>query len=427
MNYQQTLDYLYTFLDSEAKLPRRPAEFNLPRTRALLDDLGNPQRQLRCVVIAGTKGKGSTAVMLESITRAAGYHTGVWSSPHLHSYRERIQVDRLPISREALVAAVADVQPALDRFDSAQYGIPSVFEVGFGLALRHFAAQNVDLAILEVGLGGRYDSANVVTPILSMITSISYDHMQVLGNTLAKIAYEKVGIAKTGVPLVTGAQPHEAMAVIAQVCQDVGAPLVVADAAADTLNATPHLPGTFQRDNARIAIAAALALREQGYTLGNQAVTHGLANARWPGRMEIIPGAPIVLIDGAHNGDSARRLHDSIRELLPGRKIVLVFGTTREKDVEAMFVELLPHIDALVLTHSRHPRAETDLAALAQRAAPLLERGSGAAPIIATSDVPEALDRARALAGPDDLICVTGSLFVVAAAREALGIAEEID
>src|SRR5436190_1008192 len=228
MDYQQALDYLYSFPDSEAKLPRTPAEFNLPQTSALLTAFGEPQRAFPSVVIAGTKGKGSTAALLESIARAAGLRTGLWTSPHLHSYRERMQINRQPISQAELIAAIEKLPTTLAGFDHQRYGEPTIFQLGFAIALRYFADQAVDLAILEVGLGGRYDSANVVTPLLSVITSISYDHMAVLGDTLGKIAWEKAGILKPGVPAITIAQNPEAITVIAQVAAEVGAPLSVA-------------------------------------------------------------------------------------------------------------------------------------------------------------------------------------------------------
>jgi len=173
MDYQQALDYLYSFPDSEAKLPRSPAEFNLPQTSALLAAFDDPQHSFPSVVIAGSKGKGSTAALLEAIARAAGLRTGLWTSPHLHSYRERIQVDRQPISQAELIAAIESISARLAGFDRQRYGEPTIFQLGFAIALRHFADQAVDLAILEVGLGGRYDSANVVTPLLSVITSFS--------------------------------------------------------------------------------------------------------------------------------------------------------------------------------------------------------------------------------------------------------------
>jgi dihydrofolate synthase/folylpolyglutamate synthase len=451
MNYQQALDYLYSFIDTEKKLPRTPAEFNLPRTAALLRALGEPQHAFPSVVIAGTKGKGSTAALLESIVRHAGLRTGLWTSPHLHSYRERIQVDRCPISQQELVQAVEAIRPVVEAFDPQPFGRLSVFALGFAIALRYFAARNVDLAILEVGLGGRYDCANVVTPLLSVITSISYDHMQVLGDTLAQIASEKAGILKPGVPAITVPQHPEAQEVIVRVAAEVGAPLWIAAELSDRrpeINAlsiaqlqaptmfdpferycgptATALQGVFQRENTRLAVGAALLLRDAGLPIADAAIAAGLATARWPGRMEVVTGEPPIVLDGAHNGDSAHKLIQSIAEAFPGRRIVLVFGTSQDKDLNRILVELMPAVDALVLTHSRHPRALTDLEALAARARPLL-RCPDRTPIVLTTDVPEALEAARGLAGPADLICVTGSLFVVAAARETLGLAAEKD
>jgi dihydrofolate synthase/folylpolyglutamate synthase len=455
MNYQQALDYLYSFPDSEAKLPRTPAEFNLPQTAALLAAFGEPQLAFPSVVIAGTKGKGSTVALLEAIARASGLRTGMWTSPHLHSYRERIQVDRVPISQAELIGAIEAIPDRLAGFDRQRHGEPTIFQLGFAIALRYFADRAVDLAILEVGLGGRYDSANVVTPLLSVITSISYDHMAVLGNTLSQIAWEKAGILKPGIPAITVAQYDEPMATIVRVAAEVGAPLWVAtqieneklrieDALAQfsILNSQfsifdpferyhgptdTALLGVFQRENARLATGAALLLREQGLPIDDAAITAGLAGARWPGRMEIVDGAPPIVLDGAHNGDSAHKLSESLDQLFPGRRRVLVLGVTHGHSFEHIMAELLPTAGALVLTRSRHPRALTDLEALAARAEPLLRRDAGQAPLMIADDAPEALQRARELAGPDDLICVTGSLFVVAAAREALGIPLEKD
>jgi dihydrofolate synthase / folylpolyglutamate synthase len=459
VDYQQALDYLYSFPDSEAKLPRSPAEFNLPQTSALLAAFDEPQRGFPSVVIAGSKGKGSTAALLEAIARAAGLRTGLWTSPHLHSYRERIQVDRMPISQAELITAIESIPARLAGFDRQRYGEPTIFQLGFAIALRYFADRRVDLAILEVGLGGRYDSANVVTPLLAVITSISYDHMAVLGNTLGKIAWEKAGIMKPGVPAITIPQQQEAMATIAQVAAEVGAPLYVTDdrrrttdnqSSGENVNVDTksmvggrwsvvdpfdryHGPtdtallGVFQRENARLAAGAALLLSDQGLPIDDAAIAVGLASARWPGRMEIVDGAPPIVLDGAHNGDSAHKLSESLDQLFPGRRRVFVLGVTHGHSVEHIMAELLPTAGALVLTRSRHPRALTDLDALAARAEPLLRRGDGHAPLVLTGDAPEALERARELAGPNDLICVTGSLFVVAAAREALGIPLEKD
>jgi dihydrofolate synthase/folylpolyglutamate synthase len=454
MDYQQALDYLYSFIDPSRSGPAADPSRNLARTRALLGALGDPQDRLRFVVVAGTKGKGSTCVMIEAIARAAGLRVGLWTSPHLHTYRERIQVDRRPISEDDMVRLVVGLRPHADALRAAAHGPPSTFALGMGLALTYFAERSVDLVVLEVGLGGRYDSANVVTPLLSVITSISYDHMEFLGDTLAKIAADKAGILKPGVPGVTIAQPPEALEAIEQAAHAVGAPLFVLDdqrwaiddgsRPASSPIATPpssdaitwidpytiytgaHEPalqGTFQRENARLAIAAALLLRERGLPLSDAAIGAGLAGAHWPARFEVTAGAPPVVIDGAHNGDSARRLAESLRERFPGRVVALVFGSSRDKDLSRMIPELAAVAQGWVLTRSGHPRAMADLAGLREQ----IGAAQPAVPIVVELDMQAALAEARKLAGPEGVVCVTGSLFVAALAREALGLAEQRD
>ena len=447
MDYQQAIDYLYSFPDSESRLPRTPAEFNLPQTAALLRAFGEPQKELRCVVVAGTKGKGSTSVFLEAIARAGGLRTGLWTSPHLHSYRERIQVSRQPISQANFIAAIERLPGVLEGYNRAEFGEPTIFQLGFALALRHFADQKVDLAILEVGLGGRYDSANVVTPMLSIITSISYDHMAILGDTLTKIATEKAGIIKPDVPAITIAQDPEAMDVIVRTAARVGAPLYVAAAGDHALVLDGVLPagaalptqfdpyerysgptktalrGSFQRENARLATGAALLLRDASLPLGDDAIAAGLASAQWPGRMEVVEGAPPIVLDGAHNGDSAAKLLASLEAAYPDRPIVFVLGVSQGHSADHILETLLPRARAAVLTQSTHPRA-MDTAALAELARPLLPPS---APLDFAFTPTEALARARELAGADGLVCVTGSLFVVAGAREAMHIPLEKD
>lgn len=444
MNYQEALDYLYSFLDSERRLPRTPLDFNLPRTHALLRAFGEPQREFRSIVVAGTKGKGSTCAMIESIARTAGYRTGLWTSPHLHSYRERIQVDRRLIGRGEFAALVERMRTAIDDFDAASYGAPTTFDVGFALALRHFADSSIELAVLEVGLGGRYDSANAIVPLVSVITSISYDHMETLGSTLAEIADQKAGILKPGVPAITVPQQAEAMEAIARVAGEVGAPLWVA-AQRTTFDAQPSmfdvidpcavgpdpadmaLRGDFQRENARLAAGAALLLREAGLAIPDEAIAGGIAAAHWPGRMELVAGDPPIVLDGAHNGDSAEKLVASLRATYPGRRIVMVVGTMRDKDLPRILAALVPAAGALVLARSRHPRALLDLEALARATEPYLEGRGGRPQVVLAGEVAAAMERARELAGPEDVICVTGSLAIVAEAREALGLPNERD
>jgi dihydrofolate synthase/folylpolyglutamate synthase len=286
-----------------------------------------------------------------------------------------------------------------------------------------------------------------------VITSISYDHMHILGDTLRQIAYEKAGIIKPGVPAITVAQQPEALAEIVRVAAEVGAPLWVAGEIEneewrmknetsdfsilhspffifDPLDryhgpTTTALQGIFQRENARLAVGAALLLRDAGVPIDDAAIAAGLAGAQWPGRLELAPGEPPIVHDGAHNGDSARKLVLSLGEAFPGRRLVLVLGTSQDKDIARILAELAPAASALVLTRSSHPRAWVDLEELAARAEPLLRDAQ--VPLVIASEVPDALAQAQRLAGPGDLICVTGSLFVVAAAREVLGLAVEKD
>lgn len=440
--YQAALDYLYSFVNYETRMPPAPdhARFNLDRMRVLLREWGDPQLRYPGVVVAGTKGKGSTCALLESILRAAGYRTGLYSSPHLHSWRERVQVDRRLITQDEFVTLVDLIKPIVDRL--GEHGAPTVFELATAIALRYFADREIDVAVLEIGMGGRYDSVNVVTPRVSVITPVSFDHMTVLGNTIAEIAGAKAGIIKPNVPVVIAPQWPEAEAVMLAEAEAQHAPLYRAVlhgllplTKSDPARQHPiwypvairpdtvALGGAHQLDNARAAVSAALLLREQGFAIADSAIAAGLASAQWPGRFEILARAPTIVVDGAMNGESSARLREAL-QALPHRNLILILGTSRDKDIAAIARELVPHAAAVVLTRSRHPRS-AEIETLAQHVKPLL-RDPGV-PLILTDDIPPALDAARNLATPDDLICVTGSLFPVAAAREALGVATEID
>lgn len=431
-SYQDALDYIYSFIDPARKAASSPeaAARNLGRMRALLAAAGDPQAAMPSVVVAGTKGKGSTAAMIEAMARAAGLRTGLFTSPHLSSYRERMQVDRELIGQGELVELVRRARPLLDGFDPEPNGPPTTFDLGLLLALRHFAERGVQLAIMEVGLGGRYDTVNALTPLVSVISSISYDHMAILGATLAEIAWNKAGIIKPGVPAVTAPQDPEAMPALEAEARAVGAELWVAGPgglaqavpgggapAAYPVPPLPALRGDFQRENARLGLGAALLLRGRGLALPDAALAAGLGTVSWPGRFELVPLAPPVLIDGAHNGASARRLVEAIdAEIGPGG-VVLILGTSRDKDIAAMAAALAPRARAVILTRSRHHRA-MDIDRIAAEVGRHLQ-----GPLLVAADVGAALATARGLAAPGDLICVTGSLFVAAEAREALGLA----
>jgi dihydrofolate synthase/folylpolyglutamate synthase len=430
---------------------RADANLNLPRMRRLLDLLGAPDAAYDAVVIAGTKGKGSTSALLASLARAAGARVGLYTQPHLHDYRERVRVEGVPIGRDDLVAAVGRLRPAVAAVAAAgDLGAPSTYDLGTALAIVHFAAAGVDLAVLEVGLGGRYDSVNTVVPRVSAIASISIDHTAVLGPTIERIAGEKAGIIKPGVPVVAQPQAPGAWAVLAEVAAAQGAPLHRADTLvgvapaawqpdpltgrqAVVLTIAPEyaapmgLPGSiaaklpllgaFQHANVATAVGAALLLATQGrLALTAEGIARGLAATAWPGRLEIVGRSPLTIVDGAHNADSAEQLHRALAAHFPGRPITLVLGTSLDKDIPGIARALAPAASRVILTVSSHPRS----ASLDQLRSALPDPTSGVEGI---ADVRAALDRAVAVTPADGLICITGSLFLVADAREALGVA----
>lgn len=446
MNYQETLDYLYQFVHQshQTASPGR----NLERTTALLELLGRPEQAVPTLVVAGTKGKGSTCAMVEAICRAAGLRVGLWTSPHLHSYRERIQVNRVLISEQELIRCVSTIQPLVEQLGHTAIGTPSTFAIGFCLAMRYFADQHVDLAIIEVGLGGRYDSAAVLTPLVSVITSISYDHMDILGDTLTHIASDKAGILKTAVPGITTRQEPEAIQAITRVASTIGTPLYVVNLRANDILPTaairfepcadyaerpqPALAGSFQQENACLAIGTVQLLSQRGLDISAAAIESGLKMVHWPARFEEIPGQPNIVIDGAHNGDSTMRLLEALDERYPGQPITLVFGTSRNKDLERMLAAFAPRIQHWVITRSTHPRAMGDLSGLRQQILDSIRTAQGpeSTLVLVEPEPDQALALACDLAAKQAIpavVCVTGSLFVAAAAREALGLAKERD
>jgi dihydrofolate synthase/folylpolyglutamate synthase len=454
MHYDEALAYLLAPTDPAKPVVARPdAGLNLPRMRRLLDLLGAPDRRYPALVVAGTKGKGSTAALLAALFRAAGLRTGLYSQPHLHDYRERVRVNGAPIGRDALIATTATLRTAVAELAATPaLGQPSTYDLGTALALAHFARVGVELAVLEVGLGGRYDSVNTVVPIVSVITSISIDHTAVLGDTIEQIAGEKAGIIKPGVPVVVQGQRPAAWDVIASAAHTAPAPLFAAEEIihvepaaqqpdlltgrqALTITVAADFPrgsvpsrqfaadlallGEFQRPNVATALAAALLAADRlGLSLDDTLLARGLAAARWPGRLEIVRRAPLTIVDGAHNADSAAHLRQSLQELFPGRPLILVLGTSLDKDIAGIVRELVPAATRIILTVSAHPRTAS-LDRLRQNLAPYN------IPFEETPPVGAALARATALAGPDTLICATGSLFVVADARAHLGLGDD--
>ncbi len=418
-NYFEQLRWLYGLRWQGMKL-------GLERMRMALRLRGEPHGRLPVVHLAGTNGKGSVAAMVESAARHAGLRTGLFTSPHLHRFTERIRIEGKPAGEAHLSERLETIRQWLEHDPDAP--ALTFFEVSTLLAIETFAEAEVDLAIFEAGLGGRFDATNVFPrPLATAVVSVGLDHTHLLGDTLAQIAWEKAGIARPEVPLISGPLPEEAAAALEKTARERGAlPWRLGreihcralpdgtwriEAPAGAIEGLyPPLPGAHQRDNLAVAAAILLALRRGGLPLPPDAVRRGIAATRWPGRLERIPrqGAPDVLLDVAHNPDGcaalARHLADAPRPR------TLIFGAMRDKDHRRMLARLRPHHEHLLLVAPR------DL----PRAAPpehIAEYAPGGRPL---ASVAEALTLGTSLSGPDGLIVVAGSLFVVAEARTAL-------
>ena len=427
MNYRDTLAYIYSYTNYERKgLPKYTmTNYDLARIETLLARLGNPHHEFRSLLIAGTKGKGSTAAFSESMLRAAGYRTGLYVSPHLHTFRERIRIGGELISETEVVHLVRDLRSHLEAIPGL-----TAFEVITAIAFQAFAEANVEVAVLEVGLGGRLDATNVSNPVVAVITSISYDHTQLLGATLSLIAREKAGIIRPGALVISAPQVPEAMTMIEEVCEGRRAELVVVGEeeyrwqpgratlhgqSLELLGEQYRIPllGRHQLANAITAWAALDGLEDRaGLSVPLSARREGLHNAHWPGRLEILGRKPYVVVDSAHNGDSANKLRRAFQDFFPGHRVILVFGASADHPFDEALQELLPAADQIFVTRSRHPRAAAP-EVLSQTVAEL----NYAASIV--PDVPQALDAAVETAAPNDLVCITGSIFTVADAREA--------
>jgi dihydrofolate synthase/folylpolyglutamate synthase len=429
MHYREAIKFILSFTDYE-KLPPSSysaANFDLRRVEELLHRVGDPHLGPRTVHIAGTKGKGSTSAMIASALTAAGHRAGLYTSPHLHTFRERIRIDGEMISEGEFAAIVEEIKPHVEATNSdAKFGKLTTFEVLTVAAFAFFKQRNVDFLVLETGLGGRLDATNVVKPEVCVITPISMDHTEILGNTIAEIAREKAGIIKPGAIVVSAPQNPNAAAVIKETAARLRNRLVnvggdvtwrildwnlngqefeVATKAGAHRFGIPLL-GKHQIENAAVAVTALEALG-----IDYESIFRGLANVRWPGRLEIIRDEPIVLVDGAHNADSARRLREAIKEYIRYDDMILVIGASSDKDIGGMLLELAPLANKIIATKSTHPRALPVNTLLNE-----IEKLDRKAAYY--SSVSNALDQALLTAWPHDLICVTGSLFVVAEAIE---------
>ncbi|MBN2044874.1 MAG: bifunctional folylpolyglutamate synthase/dihydrofolate synthase [Anaerolineales bacterium] len=429
--YQQALDYLFSFVDFSLTHQEQiaPERFELERMFRLMAMLGNPQQSFGAIHIAGTKGKGSVAAHCAAALQSAGWQTGLYTSPHLADFRERIQVNGEIIPRADFVAGLRVLQGAARQLP----GVTS-YELQTALAFWYFAQKKVDFAAVEVGMGGRLDSTNILTPLVAVITNISYDHTAILGDTLEAIAGEKGGIIKEGVPVVSAPQQPEALAVIEQMAKQRGSDFVLVgrSVAYQILNTslegqefaivagdgpektfTTRLLGAHQVENAVTAHAALRAAAKKGGEVSDEAIREGFAQVSWPGRFEVFPGHPVIVLDGAHNQHSARRLAETMKEYFPGKRTAILFGASEDKNIAGMFAELLPLASDLVLYAAHHPRAAAaaDLAVLA---------AEFSCPVTLADTADHALAAASEAVGPDGVVLVTGSLYLVGELRAEL-------
>ena len=436
MDYQQAIDYLSSYTDYEVvpRLAHNAANYDLRRVEELLSRIGNPHLKARSIHIAGTNGKGSVAAMIASVLTTAGYITGLYTSPHLHTWRERIRTNEELISEAELAALVEELKPEAEAVNrEATYGRLTTFELLTTLAFTHFAAKEADFQVLEVGMGGKFDATNVINPEVSIITAISLDHTEVLGNTLAEITAEKAGIIKPGNMVVTSPQPDEAARVIAETCLSREAQLIKvgSDVTWQSLGFNDNqqrlrvvgrlgiyelsipLLGWHQLVNAATAVAALEVLAGKGFNLSQGSIANGLARVSWPGRLQVLGNHPLIVVDGAHNPDAARRLRESLKQYFDFDRAILVIGASDDKDIAGVVSELAPIADKVIVTHSHHPRPMATAAIVAE----FTKHGVESQVV---DNVPSALTEALALAGDRDLICVAGSLFVVAEAIEQI-------
>lgn len=425
MTYEEALSYL-------ASLNRFGMNFGLARIEKLLELMRHPQRRFKTIHVTGTNGKGSTTAMVAAVLQAAGIRTGMYTSPHLEDYPERMQVNGLAVSRQAFAEAVEYTGGLVDGMVAEGWEHPTEFEVLTAAAFYYFAATGVEYAVIEVGLGGLLDSTNVITPAVSVITNVTLEHTDRCGGTVEEIAYHKAGIIKGQVPVVTAAR-GAALDVIRRTAAEKAAPLYVLGrdfhgssagvkgfrqsisvTAGDQGELGPvefNLLGRHQTDNAAVAVMTALVLAGAEPRITRDAIRSGLAEVRWPGRFEVVPGEPPLVVDGAHNPDGARVLRATLDEVFPGKAISFVLGILADKDIAGITGGLVRETDSVITVRPLSERAADPAALAGVITAGLVE---------AAESIMAGITRARELAGSDGVVCVAGSLYLIGEARRLI-------
>ncbi|MFC2149073.1 bifunctional folylpolyglutamate synthase/dihydrofolate synthase [Candidatus Auribacterota bacterium] len=427
--YKDALDFLYSNLDYEKSGPPRYSKkkYDLNRFNRLLAGLGDPHKNFKTIHVAGTKGKGSTAAIISSILVGSGYKTGLYTSPHLISVRERICVGNKPVSASEFKDAISRIKTVLTGLKEDVRDYATVFEILTAASFLIFERKKVDIAIIEAGLGGRLDATNVIDPVISVITPVSYDHCNVLGNSLKKIAREKAGIIKKGGTVVVSGQRGDVLREIRKIADKRTAGIVrVTDKfRAEEIRISPAgssftlsygngsipdlkipLVGRHQIENSLTAIATAKCIAGRpGFNIPEKAIRKGLRSVNWPGRIEVAGARPLIILDGAHNVESIRALRKTVKDVFKYKRLILVFGVSGDKDIGGMIREIGPVPDIIIATRA-HPSRGVDPKAIAAGFGRYRKE-------LFVEDIPaKAYRKAVRLAQKDDLICVTGSLYL---------------
>lgn len=433
LNYKEARKYI-------EDAGRFSIKLGLERTEKILEILGNPHKKLKCIHIAGTNGKGSITSMMSSVLSEAGYKVGMYTSPYIEEFEERIQINGVNISKDDVARIITKVSEALEQVSSLGYDNPTQFEIITCAGFLYFYEQKVDYALMEVGLGGRLDSTNVIVPILSVISSISYDHMNILGDTLGKIAYEKAGIIKKGVPLVLYPQEDEVIKVIEEICIErksefikvpkSGAEFlntreilenekvktvqnVLINTGVDKYNINLSLLGTHQLFNCSTALYAIEKLKDLGVAIDKNSILEGLLKVKWKGRFEVLGRKPLVVIDGAHNIDGIRNLKKSVDAYLQYKDMVLILGILADKQVGEMIKTIVPMAKKVICVTPHNERAELSLKLMEE----VKKYNSNC---IAIENYKEAYESGISYCNKDDLLLICGSLYMVGDMRKAI-------
>ncbi len=434
-SFKQAEDFLLQTIDYEKLTQYKydTTSFDLKRMEEMMSFVGNPHKKSRCVHITGTKGKGSTAIIIASVLKELGLRTGLFTSPHLKYLGERMKVNDIMISKNTFVQLISKLKPYIDKTVLRNPTLmPTFFEIVTAIAFLYFERENVDISVLEVGMGGRLDSTNIIVPEVAVITPVGYDHMDKLGHTLDKIAYEKAGIIKEKTPVVSSMQEPKAFSIIAKTSKEknahlylIGKDVLISDIRIierSGVNGTEFeiktwrnryenvflpLIGRHQIENCATAIAAIEVLSEAGViNADNETIINALAKVRCPARIEVISNNPLIVLDTAHTVASMKTLKESIQETLSYKNLILVIGLSSDKDIEGVLREISCIADSLILTRTGNPR-EADPEQMAVVVKHFYQKN----PLV-IEDIDEALSEAKRIAKKDDLICITGSFFL---------------